>query len=249
LIAERLGDLDEAARRGRDARAAAEAIGDPWTTAFVLRLTASSSGDYTSIKRISTDALRLLRSLGDVVAAGRMNCGLGYDAIVHGDYDTARTCLEQAAADATVDGIQERACVAGNFGLLELLTGDVAHRAHDYLTWALRGAASTGTPSLVREALNALAAIAVRDGKHSQAAALAAAGVVIYDGPQSPVDELIRARFLASVPDAALHGCDPSTGRRLTPNEVEAMIQEITITTEIDLFARSTPIEPLDMGR
>jgi non-specific serine/threonine protein kinase len=233
LLAEKRGDLMEAAGRGRAARTAAQAIGDPWTTAFVLRLTASSSGDYANINRTSTEALRLLSSLGDVVDAGRMNCDLGYNAIVNGDYATARSCLEQAAAASIVDGVQARACVACNFGLLELLTGDAAHRARAHLTSALRGAASTGTPSLAREALNGLAAIAARDGKHAQAAALAAAAEAIYAGPRSPQDELIHERFLASLPDASLHGYDASTGRKLTRNQVEAMIQEIT-ASEID---------------
>ena len=89
--------------------------------------------------------------------------------------------------------------------------------------------------------MNGLAAIAHETGDRDGAATLAAAAEVLYDHPRLPMDEVIRRRFLGSLPEAALAGCDPITGVKITPAHIDALISELT--------APAALAEPLDDAR
>jgi hypothetical protein len=112
--------------------------------------------------------------------------------------------------------------------MIRLSDGEDYPSAERELCWALAVASRTGDRELIRETLNGLAAIANETGDADRAATLAAAAEALYDHPRSPLDELIRQQFLGPLPDAALSGCEPITGRKLTPARIDAVISELT---------------------
>jgi class 3 adenylate cyclase len=91
----------------------------------------------------------------------------------------------------------------------------------------------------VREALDGLAAIAVRTGDLARACRLAATAEAVCDLRREPADDLIRERLLGSLPAAALAGRDVRSNERLTTAEIDATLVEIAAqASDIELFDR-----------
>jgi hypothetical protein len=132
------------------------------------------------------------------------------------------------------------ASLACNAAMIKVLEGEDYPAAERELCWALAVASRTGDRDFIRETLNGLAAIASQTGDVDLAATFAAAAEALYDHQRSPLDELIRRQFLASLPDAALAGCDHITGAKLTSARIDGLIAEIT--------ARAGPVEPFAGG-
>jgi predicted ATPase/DNA-binding SARP family transcriptional activator len=222
-------DLAGAAFHATRARALAPPTGDKWTRLVVLLLLVSATDDYQEARRASEEALSLSRELGDRLWPGWLNANLAYHALVAGDLETARRSNDQALVHASRQGSTIlKAQVASDAAMIQLFEGDHSPGTERELRSALAVANRTGDREFMRETLNGLAAIAHETGDRDRAATLAAAAEGLYDHPRLPLDELIRQRFLRSLPDAALAGCDPLTDTKITPARINALISELT---------------------
>ena len=235
-------DMAGAAFHAARARALAPPNGDKWTRLIVLLLLVAATDDYQEARRDSEEALSLSRMLGDRLWPGWLNSNLAYHALVAGDIETARRSNDRAVVDTSRQGpALLKASLALNAAMIRLIEGNDYPAAERELRWALAVARRTGDREFIRETLNGLAAIAHQTGDVDRAATLAAAAKALYDHPDSPLDELIRQRFLDSSPDAALAGCDPITGTKLTPATVDALVVEIA--------SQAVPIESFGDAR
>ena len=235
-------DVAAAAFHAARARALAPPTGDKWTRLVVLLLLVSASDDYEEARRDSEEALSLSRELGDRMWPGWLNANLAYHAVVAGDLETARHSNLQARVHASDHGSSIlKAVVASNSAIIKLIEGEEYSAAERELRSALAVASRVGDREWMRETMNGLAAIAHETGDRDGAATLAAAAEVLYDHPRLPMDEVIRRRFLGSLPEAALAGCDPITGVKITPAHIDALISELT--------APAALAEPLDDAR
>jgi predicted ATPase/DNA-binding SARP family transcriptional activator len=229
-------DAAGAAIHSARARALAPPTGDRWTRLVVLMLLVGATDDYDVARRDSEEALCLARALGDRLWPGWLNSNLAYHALVAGDIETARRSNDQGLVDAGRLGPTDlRAVLTCQAAMIRLIDGQDYPAAERELRWALAVASRTGDREFIRETLNGLAVIACQAGDADQAATLAAAAEALYDHPRSPLAELIRQRFLGSLPDAALAGCDPSTGARTTPARIDALISSLTASAASDV--------------
>ena len=226
-------DSAGAALHAARARALAPPTGDRWTRLTVLLVLLASTDDYHEARRDAEEALDVARVLGDRLWPGWLNANLAYHALVAGDLETARRSNDQAREHASRQGSTGlKAVVASDAAIIKLIEGEEYLAAERELRSALAEASRLGNRECMRETLNGLAAIAHETGDVDRAAMLAAAAEALYDLPRLPLDELIRRKFLGSLPEAALAGHDPTTGSKMTPARVDALIAEITATAE-----------------
>ena len=222
-------DVAGAAFHAARARALAPPTGDKWTRLIVLLVLVSATDDYEEARRDSEEALSLSRALGDRLWPGWLNANLAYHALIAGDIETARRSNDQGIVDATQQGPTDlKAALACNAAMIRLSDGENYPAAERELRWALTVTSRTGDRELIRETLNGLAAIANETGDPDRAATLAAAAEALYDHPRSPLDQRIRQQLRGPLPDAALAGCDPITGTKVTPARIDALISELT---------------------
>lgn len=225
------GDTAGAAAHAERARALAPPTGDKWTRLLVLLVLVTATDDYPQARRDSEEALSLSAELGDKMWTGWLNSNLAYHALVAGDLETARRSNNQACMDASRQGSTSlKAVVAADTAMIKLIAGEEDPATELQLRSALAVASRTGDREWVRETLNGLAAIAHESGDGDRAATLAAAAEAIYDHPRVPLSDLIRQRFLGSLPEAALAGVDPATGVKMTPARIDALIADLTAT-------------------
>jgi hypothetical protein len=197
----------------------------------------AATDDYPQALRDSEEALSLSAELGDRLWPGWLNANLAYQALAAGDLETARRSNNQARMHASRQGSTSLgAVVASDAAMIKLMAGEEYPAAERGLRSALAVASRTGDREFMRETLNGLAAIAHDSGDSDRAATLAAAAEALYDHPRVPLNDLIRRRFLGSLPEAALAGRDPATGMKLTLARIDAIVAEITAT--------AAPIEP-----
>jgi predicted ATPase len=225
------GDHSHAAEMAKLALQQSAGI-DRWTRAFVLHRCAGATQDYHEAQRLCDQSISLFRSLGDHIWRSAACNTLTWLALLQGDLELARERLNEAATTQLAfpdHGLEP--VLAGNLGLLELLQGRDLD-AHQQFARSVSLATRSGLRSVAREALNGLAAVAANAADTERAARLAAAAEALHDGPRDLGDELIRRRFLTSIPPGALAGRAIATGERLTETEIDQVIAEVSASVD-----------------
>jgi predicted ATPase/DNA-binding SARP family transcriptional activator len=181
-------------------RSLAAKTDDLWTQAIVLMLAGISTLNYNDAREDLQRALSLFDSLDDRIFPANVKQNLGHAALKAGDYGYAQLTLEQAAVDADpVWGPGFQAAIDGDLGVLHLLQGRNA-QAREYLTRALAAFRAIGWRASVREALTALAALAVIEGMPEHAIKLTTAAQAVFDGPLADTSEILHQRYLNKLP-------------------------------------------------
>ena len=165
--------------------------------ADVLRMAASTGicGEE-EVKGVQSECLALLRSLGDRISEIDVLNNSGYWAFLHGNFDRARSLLEEALAlSQSVWSASNQATIKGNLALLDLFEGNLASAQESFLD-ALECSRNVGDTSQMREIIVGIAAICAETGQQEMALRLATAATSDPSGQASEAEPLIRKRHL-----------------------------------------------------
>ena len=165
--------------------------------ADVLRIAASTGvcGEE-EVKGVQSECLALLRSLGDRISEIDVLNNSGYWAFLHGNFDRARSLLEEALAlSQSVWSASNQATIKGNLALLDLFEGNLASAQESFLD-ALECSRNVGDTSQMREIIVGIAAICAETGQQEMALRLATAATSDPSGQASEAEPLIRKRHL-----------------------------------------------------
>ena len=219
------GRLPEAARRAEEALSVARLAGDVWHEGYALGTQAAIAGVQGRLReasRLADASIAAMRSIDQSWGAARALLGLGDLARLRGDPGDAHArYLEALPILREIEARPEIArCLAGLGRVAADL--DALGPARQYLSDSIRLSRSTGSRIGMTRALEAFAALAVREGQPEQAVRLTAAASALRE-----------AAGLPALPGARRERLLDAARGHLGPPAVERLwAQGLTLDTE-----------------
>jgi predicted ATPase/Tfp pilus assembly protein PilF len=201
------GDMGAATAASEGSLAIARGTGND-RIAYVALATlgdvAAGGGDYERAGQLHEESLALRRKLGDRRTIANALLNLGRVELLRGRNERALSETDEGLALAREVGDTWSISVGlANLGLIALAHGE-RERARDLLTRALETSWSRGDKRVGAECLQALAAVAVAEGRAAAAARLWGAAEAVRElaAPAlSPTERALEADYLASLAD------------------------------------------------
>jgi predicted ATPase/class 3 adenylate cyclase len=228
------GDVAVPRRLADEGLALARAAEDRWSTAFALQA-AADFGDLPFADRVAIldEAAGLYREVGDSRYEARAIGGIGWHAVLGGDYETALEYGENALSILGDDGDPTSATILNNLASAALLSGDV-EAARSRITESLPILRRFGKRREAAEALWIMAAAASKDGEVERAARFRAAAQTLVEAAGSqptPVELRLDELFIEPVRlahEAAFRAAAASTAVLSVADAVALAWQEST---------------------
>jgi predicted ATPase/DNA-binding CsgD family transcriptional regulator len=228
-IALHAGHVEQAAARAEEAQAIARKAGDRWNEGYALGTRAAIAGrqgDLREARQLAEAALAIMRDIDHQWGAARTLLGLGDLARLTGDPEAAqRRYIEALATLREVNAWPEMArCLAG-LGRIAMDQGDLA-LARQRLAESIGLSHSIGSRIGVIRALDAFAALAIREATPDRAVQLAAAAGTCRVAAQLPPARAARTqRILAAAADLGepVIGQLWATGSRMSSADAVAL--------------------------
>ncbi|MGI8811112.1 MAG: protein kinase domain-containing protein [Pyrinomonadaceae bacterium] len=250
---QRHGDIEAAELFGEEGLRLSRQIGDKEMISFslgVLCVIKNVVGDFKSARTLAEESLAIAREINNKMQIGNMLNSLGEIARGEEDYQAARKYYEDALVINEQQSNNYSHYYIANLACIAYLLGDY-QASRSYSLEVLKLNEELGDKINVAEAIDALAAVAVKDEKLEKAARLSGAAAAIYESighKPGKVDQDFNDRYTdevrAAIGDEAFEAAH-AKGRSMQIKEAIALAREgesaynLVATTHITGGSRS----------
>ena len=180
---QRHGDIEAAKLFGEEGLRLSRQIGDKEMISFslgVLCVIKNVVGDFKSARKLAEESLAIAREINNKMQIGNMLNSLGEIARGEEDYQAARKYYEDALKINEQQSNNYSHYYMANLACINYLLGDY-QSSRSYSLEVLKLNEELGDKINVAEAIDALAAVALKDEKLEKAARLSGAAAAIYE--------------------------------------------------------------------